>query len=59
MNNVLAKIEGLQAGCVEALMLNHHGEVAECTGDNFFLVMDREVLTPPVEAAGVQRSDLK
>ena len=38
LNNILAKIEGLQAGCVEALMLNHKGEVAECTGDNIFLV---------------------
>ena len=36
LNNILAKIEGLQAGCVEALMLNHKGEVAECTGDNIF-----------------------
>ena len=38
LNNILAKIEGIQAGCVEALMLNHKGEVAECTGDNIFLV---------------------
>ena len=38
LNNILAKIEGLQAGCIEALMLNHKGEVAECTGDNIFLV---------------------
>ncbi len=40
LNNILAKIEGLQAGCIEALMLNHKGEVAECTGDNIFLVRD-------------------
>jgi branched-chain amino acid aminotransferase len=50
LNNILAKIEGLQAGCVEALMLNHHGEVAECTGDNIFLVRGGEVLTPPIDA---------
>ena len=50
LNNILAKIEGLQAGCVEALMLNHKGEVAECTGDNIFVVRNGEVLTPPVEA---------
>lgn len=50
LNNILAKIEGLQAGCVEALMLNHKGEVAECTGDNLFLVMKGEVLTPPIDA---------
>lgn len=50
LNNILAKIEGLQAGCVEALMLNHKGEVAECTGDNIFLVKDGQVLTPPIDA---------
>ena len=38
LNNIMAKIEGLQAGCVEALMLNAKGEVAECTGDNIFIV---------------------
>ena len=47
LNNILAKIEGQQAGCVEALMLNHKGEVAECTGDNIFLVRDGALLTPP------------
>jgi branched-chain amino acid aminotransferase len=50
LNNVLAKIEGLKAGCVEALMLNHKGEVAECTGDNIFLVRRGELLTPPNDA---------
>jgi len=46
----LAKIEGKQAGCIEALMLNHKGEVAECTGDNIFLVRRGALLTPPREA---------
>jgi branched-chain amino acid aminotransferase len=50
LNNILAKIEGLQAGCIEALMLNHKGEVAECTGDNIFLVRRGRILTPPNEA---------
>ena len=50
LNNILAKIEGLQAGCVEALMLNHKGEVAECTGDNVFLVRQGKVWTPPLDA---------
>ncbi|HUY92368.1 MAG TPA: branched-chain-amino-acid transaminase [Pirellulales bacterium] len=50
LNNILAKIEGLNAGCVEALMLNTKGEVAECTGDNIFLVRGGELLTPPIEA---------
>lgn len=50
LNNILAKIEGLQAGCIEALMLNHKGEVAECTGDNIFLVKNGRLLTPPLDA---------
>src|SRR4051812_602422 len=50
LNNILAKIEGLQAGCIEALMLNHKGEVAECTGDNVFLVRNGVLFTPPLEA---------
>jgi branched-chain amino acid aminotransferase len=50
LNNILAKIEGLQAGCIEALMLNHKGEVAECTGDNIFLVRGGKLLTPPIDA---------
>lgn len=50
LNNILAKIEGLQAGCVEALMLNQKGEVAECTGDNIFLVSKGVLLTPSVDA---------
>ncbi len=50
LNNILAKIEGIQAGCVEALMHNHKGEVAECTGDNIFLVRQGRLLTPPNDA---------
>ena len=50
LNNIMAKLEGLQAGCVEALMLNHKGEVAECTGDNVFAVRSGRLLTPPPDA---------
>jgi branched-chain amino acid aminotransferase len=50
LNNILAKIEGLKAGCIEALMLNHKGEVAECTGDNIFLVRGGVLQTPPLDA---------
>jgi len=59
LNNILAKIEAVQAGCVEALMLNHLGQVAECTGDNIFLVKQGVLKTPPVEAGileGVTRN---
>ena len=50
LNNIMAKLEGLQAGCVEALMLNHKGEVAECTADNVFAIRKGAVLTPPPDA---------
>jgi branched-chain amino acid aminotransferase len=50
LNNIMAKIEGLQAGCMEAIMLNHKGEVAECTGDNIFIVKKGQLMTPPTDA---------
>ena len=59
LNNILAKMEGLRAGCIEALMLNHKGEVAECTGDNLFVVKGGRLNTPPIEAGileGVTRN---
>ncbi|WP_020468225.1 branched-chain-amino-acid transaminase [Zavarzinella formosa] len=50
LNNILAKIEAIRAGCFEALMLNHKGEVAECTGDNVFIVKNGVLKTPPTDA---------
>lgn len=47
LNNILAKIEANLAGIPEAILLNHDGYVAECTGDNIFVVKDGVVLTPP------------
>ena len=38
LNNILAKIEAVNAGAIEAIMLNAQGHVAECTGDNLFIV---------------------
>ncbi|MFM7149466.1 MAG: branched-chain-amino-acid transaminase [Gemmataceae bacterium] len=50
LNNILAKIEAIRAGVPEALMLNHVGEVAECTADNVFLVKHGLLRTPPINA---------
>ncbi len=48
LNNILAKIEAINLGYEEALMLDHQGYVAECTGDNIFCLKDKVLLTPPV-----------
>lgn len=50
LNNILAKIESIQAGAGEALMLNKDGYVAECAGDNIFIFKDDTLLTPPAGA---------
>ena len=48
LNNILAKIEGKQAGTEEVLMLNPEGYVVECTGDNIFWLKNGVLVTPPV-----------
>ena len=48
LNSISAKIEAVQQGAGEALMLNQRGNVAECTGDNIFIVKNGEVQTPPL-----------
>jgi branched-chain amino acid aminotransferase len=50
LNNVMAKVEAIQAGAEEGLMLNDQGLVAECTGDNIFIVRDGAISTPPLSA---------
>jgi branched-chain amino acid aminotransferase len=47
LNNILAKIEGILRGYPEAIMLNVDGNVAECTGDNIFIVQENSLITPP------------
>ena len=59
LNNILAKIEAINAGCVEAIMLNSQGFVAECTGDNVLILKGGELLAPPLAAGalyGITRS---
>lgn len=53
LNNILAKIEANNGGCEEAIMLNNEGYVAECTGDNLFLIKGNELLTPPLSAGAL------
>jgi len=47
LNNILAKIEAVNSGCDEAIMLDSLGYVAECTGDNIFIAKREHLYTPP------------
>ena len=53
LNNILAKIEAIQAGASEGIMYNHLGYVAEATGDNIFTVKNDVIYTPPVQAGSL------
>ncbi|MBI2927672.1 MAG: branched-chain-amino-acid transaminase [Verrucomicrobia bacterium] len=53
LNNILAKIEALNGGCEEAVMLNAEGYVSECTGDNIFIVKNGHLHTPPLYAGAL------
>jgi branched-chain amino acid aminotransferase len=54
LNNILAKIEAKRVGFQEALMLNDKGEVAECTGDNVFILSKGVLFTPPLDAGSLR-----
>jgi len=59
LNNILGKIEAIDAGVLEAVMLNHQGNVAECTADNLFIVRNNaqgntEIVTPPITAGALE-----
>jgi branched-chain amino acid aminotransferase len=54
LNNILAKIEAKKVGFQEALMLNDKGEIAECTGDNVFIISKGVLYTPPLDAGSLR-----
>lgn len=53
LNNIMAKVEAIQAGAEEGLLLNDVGLVAECTGDNIFIIRDGVISTPPITAGAL------
>ncbi len=54
LNNIMAKMEAKQAGALEAIMLNDQGLVAECTGDNVFVVQKGKIYTPAAQQGALR-----
>lgn len=54
LNNIMAKAEAMAAGCLEAVMLNDDGMVAECTGDNIFIRSKDLWITPPFHSGALR-----
>ncbi len=61
INSSLAKVEAVKSGYDEAILLNTQGFVAECTGENLFIVKDGVLITPPLSSgalAGITRDSI-
>ena len=54
LNNIMAKMEATRVGVPEAILLNTMGYVAECTGDNIFIIKDNALITPPSSAGALE-----
>lgn len=54
LNNILAKIDAIKSGVEEAIMLTYNDYVAECTGDNIFIVRDGQLMTPPTDVGALE-----
>ncbi|CDI04993.1 MAG: branched-chain amino acid transaminase [Candidatus Nitrosotenuis sp.] len=60
-NAALARVEALKNGYDEAIMLNHHGKIAEGSAENIFVVKDGQIFTPPLSSgclAGITRDSV-
>ena len=61
VNSVLAKLEALNSGFDDAVLLNEQGRVCEGTGENIMMVKDGTIITPPLSAGildGITRKSL-
>jgi branched-chain amino acid aminotransferase len=54
LNNILAKIDAIKAGTEEAIMLTYNDYVAECTGDNIFIISGGKLITPPADVGALE-----
>ncbi|MFT4177022.1 MAG: branched-chain-amino-acid transaminase [Luteolibacter sp.] len=48
LNNIMAKVEAIQSNALEAVMLNEQGNIAECTGDNIFIIKNGTLYSPKI-----------
>lgn len=53
LNNILAKIEAINNGVLEVIMLNHLGHVSEASGDNIFIINGQTLMTPPTSSGAL------
>jgi branched-chain amino acid aminotransferase len=53
LNNIMAKIDGRNSGVEEVIMLNNEGYVAECSGDNIFMIRKNIIYMPPIVAGAL------
>ena len=53
-NAALARMEALENGYDEAIMLNSIGNIAEGSAENIFIVKDEIISTPPLSAGGLE-----
>ncbi len=60
VNSTLAKMEALRTGFEEAVMLDYEGNVAECSGENIFIIKEGVLITPPLDLclAGITRDSI-
>lgn len=54
LNNIMAKIEAINSGVEEVIMLNAQGYVAEATGDNVFIFNGNRLITPPTSDGALE-----
>jgi len=60
VNSIIAKVESVEAGYDEAILLDANGNVAECTGENIFIIKDNVLITPPTDNSlkGITRDSI-
>jgi len=53
-NAALARVEALNEGYDEAIMLNNQGQISEGSAENIFVLKDNQIITPPLTAGALE-----